>query len=108
MVFQTCPQVRSLREDPQIDFSTHNVKWTLSPDPPPPLLSITSTDKNLGPHNPRKTDCFRALLTEQGRKLYTHAPNLPIRKRDSQNFLVQKEANQGHPLTPLTLACLPS
>ena len=31
---------------------------------------------------------------EQGRKLYTHAPNLPIRKRDSQNFLVQEEANQ--------------
>ena len=32
---------------------------------------------------------------EQGRKLYTHAPNLPIQKQDSQNFMAQKETNQG-------------
>ena len=32
---------------------------------------------------------------KQGRKLYTLAPNLPIRKRDSQSFLVLKEANKG-------------
>ena len=53
----------NLREDSQIDFSTHNVKWTLSPDPPAPLC-IKSKDKNrffkkfartLGPNNPRKT-----------------------------------------------------
>ena len=29
--------VWQLREDSQIDFSTHNVKWTLSPDPPAPF-----------------------------------------------------------------------
>ena len=33
-----------LREDSQMDFSRHNVKWALSPDPS--LLSIMSTDKN--------------------------------------------------------------
>ena len=25
-----------IREDSQIDFSMHNVNWTLSPDPHPP------------------------------------------------------------------------
>ena len=58
--------VLGLRDDSQIDFSTHNVRWTLAPDPP----GITSKDKNrffkklaqnLGPDNPRKTECFRAL-----------------------------------------------
>ena len=38
-------RILQFREDSQIDISTHNVKWMLSPDPPPPL-SITSTDKN--------------------------------------------------------------
>ena len=28
-----------IREDSQIDFSTHNIKWTLSPDPHPPPLA---------------------------------------------------------------------
>ena len=45
---------------------------------------------------PDKEDSINQISQDGARaKLYTHAPNLSIRKRDSQNFLVQKEANQS-------------
>ena len=34
---------KTLREDSQIHLSIHNVKWTLSPDPHPTIMSM---DKN--------------------------------------------------------------